>query len=170
MGMASNGNNRSIGSFAGVPVDYVKKMDFTLQYGRDFDQLDFDTAAEVAIINKNTAESLFGVGGYPIGEKVTYSSKEYTVIGMLSDSSIMGQVYIPITTYWQRIAGKKDISAITIKLAAEENNTLWQGRVNYFLLRKYNVKHLDLAGFSLSSTAAIGNVLESTMAIFSIFL
>jgi len=170
MGQATNGNNRSMGSFAGVSIDYVRKMGLTLEYGRNFDQLDFDTAAEVAIINKNTSDSLFGAGNYPIGQEITYNNKEYTVIGMLSDSGIMGQVYIPLATYWQRISGNQDITAITVKLAAEEDNDLWQGRLNYFLLRKYNVSHLDLAGFSLSSTAAIGNVLESTMAIFSIFL
>lgn len=170
LGMVKNDNNVSMGAFAGVPIDYVKKMDLTLEYGRDFDQSDFDTAAEVAIINKNTAESLFGANSYPIGEVITYNNKDYTVIGMLSDSSIMGQVYIPLATYWQRISGNQNISAITVKLAADADNTLWQGRINYFLLRKYNVAHLDLAGFSLSSTAAIGNVLDSTMAIFSVFL
>jgi putative ABC transport system permease protein len=83
---------------------------------------------------------------------------------------MFGQVYVPITTYWQRIAGNQDIGAITIKLAAEEDNTLWQARIQYFLLRKYNIKHLDLAGFTLSSTAAIGNEISSAMAIFNILL
>jgi len=170
MGMARNGNNSSMGAFAGVPIDYVRKMGLTLEYGRNFDQIDFDTAAEVAIINKNTSESLFGVGSYPIGEKVTYNNKDYTVIGMLSDSNIMGQVLIPLATYRQKVSGNRNITAITVKLAADADNTLWQGRINYFLLRKFDTKHLDLAGFSLSSTAAIGNVLESTMAIFTVFL
>jgi putative ABC transport system permease protein len=144
-------------------------MEMTIELGSDFNQSDFDNASEVAIVNKNVIESLFRTTN-PIGQKISYNNKEYTVIGTLEDSSIMGMVFIPITTYWQRISGNTDISAIMIKLPAEENNALWIARVEYFLLRKYNVQHLDLAGFSLSSTASIGDTLDSTMAIFSIFL
>jgi hypothetical protein len=121
MGAISYNNNVSMGSFAGVPIDYIQKMGFSLNLGSDFNQSDFDTASEVAIVNKNVIESLFPTS-YPLGEKITYNNKEYTIIGTLEDSSIFGMVFIPITTYWQRISGNTDISAITIKLSAEEDN------------------------------------------------
>lgn len=169
MGMLSADNSSTFASFAGSPIDIISKMDLTMDYGSDFSQENFDKAESVAIVNKNVVETLFN-NAYSLGEKVTYNGKEYTIIGVLKDSSMFGQVYIPITTYWQRIAGNTNIDAITIKLAAEEDNALWQARIQYFLLRKYNVKHLDLAGFSLSSTAAIGDAIDSSMAIFNILL
>ena len=101
---------------------------------------------------------------------MTVNNKDYTIIGVLEDASIIGMVHIPLDTYRQRVAGNKDITAITVKLDANANNTERQGKIQYFLLRKYNVKHLDLAGFSLSSTAAVGDAIDSTMAIFNIFL
>jgi putative ABC transport system permease protein len=169
MGAVSYGDNVSYSSFAGVPLDYIQKMGMSINLGSDFNQSDFDTAAEVAIVNKNIVDALFRTT-FPIGSKITYNNKEYTIIGTLEDSSIMGMVFIPMTTYWQRITGNTNISAITIKLKAEENNTQRQGKINYFLLRKYGVKHLDLAGFSLNSTAAIGDVIDSTMAVFNLLL
>jgi putative ABC transport system permease protein len=169
MGQASYGNNNTTSSFAGVPLDYLTKMDLSIAQGREFDQLDFDTNSEVAIVNKNIVDTLF-TNKNPLGEKITVNNKEYTIIGVLSDASIMGQIFIPIQTYWQKVAGKKNISAITIKLDAEANNAEWQAKIQYFLLRKFNVKHLDLAGFSLSSSAAAGDVVGSMMTMMNIFL
>jgi hypothetical protein len=123
----------------------------------------------VAIVNKNIIEDLFRTTP-PIGERVTYNNKEYTIIGTIEDSSMIGMVFIPITTYQQRITGKSEISNITVKLPAEESNSTRMNRLNYFLLRKYNIKHLDLAGFSLSSTVAAGNTIDDIMKTFSIFL
>jgi putative ABC transport system permease protein len=172
MGSAGYDGNITMSSFAGVPADYLKKMGLSLEYGRDFDQLDFDNATEVAIVNKNIIEMLFTrtTTKNPLGEKITINNKEYTIIGTLSDSSIMGQIFIPLQTYWQKVAGNKNISEITIKLDTEANNTEWQAKIQYFLLRKFNVKHLDLAGFSLSSTAAAGDIVGSMMTMMNIFL
>ncbi len=162
-------NNSAISSFAGVPIDYLEKMAFTLDGGDNFRQSDFDNVESVAVVNKNVVDSLFPAGG-ALGHKITYNGKEYTIIGTLSDASIFGMVYIPITTYQQKISGNTDLSAITVRLNAEDNNPLWQARIQYFLLRKYNVKHLDLAGFSLQTTASMGDVIENSMAIFSILM
>ena len=171
MGQVSNseGTSSTFTSFAGVPMWYIEKMDFTIDYGRDFNEFDFSSASEVAIINKNVIDSLFN-GRNALGEKISVNNKEYTVVGVLEDASIMGMTYIPLDTYWQRVAGNKDITAITVKLDANADNALWQAKIQYFLLRKYNVKHLDLAWFTLSSTAAVGDAIDATMAIFNIFL
>lgn len=169
LGQVSYGNNSSMSSFAWVPLDYLQKMALTLEEGDSFNQSDFDNVEMVAIVNKNVVDSLFPAGN-ALGQKITYNNRDYTIIGTLSDASILWMVYIPITTYWQKVAGNRDISAITVRLSAEANNAERTARVQYFLLRKYNVKHLDLAGFSLSSTAAVGDVIDSAMAIFSILL
>jgi putative ABC transport system permease protein len=169
LGSVSNGDNSAMASFAGVPMDYLQKMQSSFEQGENFNQSDFDNASDVAVINKNVVESLF-TNKNPLGEKITVSNRDYTVIGVLDESSILGMIYIPLTTYQKRVAGNSDISAITIKLGVEENNALRQAKIQYFLLRKYNVKHLDLAGFSLSSTAAIGDVIDSMMSMFTVLL
>jgi putative ABC transport system permease protein len=173
MGSVSKPNSKetsnSMGMLMGVPLGYVSKMGLTLEYGRDLDQFDFDSTSEVAVVNQNVVESLFNKK-YSLGEKIVVNSKEYTIVGVLEDASIMDQVLIPLTTYWQRVAGNTNLSNITIKLATEENNAERQAKIQYFLLRKYNVKHLDLAGFSLSSTAAIGDTIDTMMGMFNLLL
>ncbi|MDR3169384.1 MAG: ABC transporter permease [Candidatus Peribacteria bacterium] len=144
MGQIKYGNTSEMSSFAGVPIDYIQKMGLSLNLGSNFNQSDVDNGAEVIVINKNIADRLFP-NTNPIGQKVSYNNREYTVIGTLKDASVFGMVFIPITTYRQKVAGNTKISAITIKLPAEANNALRIARVQYFLLRKYNVSHLDLA-------------------------
>lgn len=169
IGQVQYGSKSSMSSFAGVPIDYLDKVDFTIDRWDTFYQSDFDNAEMVAIINKNVVDALFPTGN-PIWEKITYNSKEYTIIWTLEDASIIGMTYIPITTYWQKIAWNQDISALTVTLKAEDNNKLWQWRIEYFLLRKYGVSHLDLAGFTISSTASVGDTIANSMMIFTVLL
>jgi hypothetical protein len=79
MGQVSNDDNSAMSSFAGVPMEYITKMGLTLDLGRLFDETDFSTTAEVAVVNKNVVDSLFP-NTYAIGQKITVNNKEYTVI------------------------------------------------------------------------------------------
>ena len=56
---SSDGNSSTMSSFAGVPMGYIEKMGLTVEFGRDFDALDFSSASEVAVVNKNVVDSLF---------------------------------------------------------------------------------------------------------------
>jgi hypothetical protein len=39
----------------------------------------------------------------------------------------------------------------------------WMNKIKYFLMRKYNVKHIDLAGFTVTSLSAIGDAIDKAM-------
>jgi hypothetical protein len=36
-------------------------------------------------------------------------------------------------------------------------------KIKYFLMRKYKVSHIDLAGFSVTSLSAIGDAIDKAM-------
>ena len=81
-----------------------------------------------------------------------------------------GQVYIPITTYQQKINSSTKISSITVILAYDDDVDEWMNRIKYFLMRKYNISHIDLAGFSVTSLSAIGDAIDNAMSIFTYLL
>jgi hypothetical protein len=66
-----------------------------------------------------------------------------------------GQVFIPVTTYQQKISSSSKISSITVILSYDDDVDLWMNRIKYFLVRKYNISHIDLAGFSVTSLSAV---------------
>ena len=155
--------------FLWVPIDYIDKMSLDWNYGSQFSESNFDKNEDVAIVNKNIVDDLFD-GDYPIWEYVYYSSRKFKVIWVLDEESMFGQVFIPITTYQQKINSSSKISSITVILSYDDDVDLWMNRIKYFLMRKYNISHIDLAGFSVTSLSAIGDAIDNAMSIFTYLL
>ena len=83
---------------------------------------------------------------------------------------MFGQVFIPITTYQQKVDSSAKISSITVILSYDDNVDEWMNKIKYFLMRKYNISHIDLAGFSVTSLSAIGDAIDDAMSIFTYLL
>ena len=155
--------------FAWVPENYIEAMSYEWSYWSQFSNSNFSNAEDVAIINKNVVDSLFN-STYPIWEYIYYNSKKFRVIWILNEESTFGQVFIPITTYQQKIDTVTKVSSITVVLWYEDDVDVWENRLKYFLSRKYNVEHIDLAWFSISSMSAIWDAIDSAMSIFTYLL
>ena len=155
--------------FAWVPENYIEAMSYEWSYWSQFSNSNFSNAEDVAIINKNVVDSLFN-STYPIWEYVYYNNKKFRVIWILNEESTFGQVFIPITTYQQKIDTVTKVSSITVVLWYEDDVDVWENRLKYFLSRKYNVEHIDLAWFSISSMSAIWDAIDSAMSIFTYLL
>ena len=155
--------------FLWVPIDYIEKMWLDWNYWSEFSESNFDKNEDVAIVNKNIVDDLFD-WGYAIWEYVYYNSRKFRVIWVLDEESMFGQVFIPITTYQQKINSSAKISSITIILSYDDDVDLWMNRIKYFLMRKYNISHIDLAGFSVTSLSAIGDAIDNAMSIFTYLL
>ena len=120
-------------------------------------------------MNKNIVDDLFDEG-YAIWEYVYYNSRKFKVIWVLDEESMFGQVFIPITTYQQKINSSTKISSITVILWYDDDVDEWMNKIKYFLMRKYNISHIDLAWFSVSSLSAIGDAIDNAMSIFTYLL
>ena len=155
--------------FMWVPIDYIEKMGLDWNYWSEFSQSNFDKNENVAIVNKNIVDDLLDES-YPIWEYVYYNNRKFKVIWVLDEENMFGQVFIPITTYQQKVDSSAKISSITVILSYDDNVDEWMNKIKYFLMRKYNISHIDLAGFSVSSLSAIGDVIDDTMSIFTYLL
>ena len=155
--------------FLWVPIDYIDKMSLDWNYGSQFSESNYDKNEDVAIVNKNIVDDLFD-GNYAIWKYVYYNSRKFKVIWVLDEESMFGQVFIPVTTYQQKINSSAKISSITVILWYDDDVDLWMNRIKYFLMRKYNISHIDLAGFSVTSLSAIGDAIDNAMSIFTYLL
>ena len=156
--------------FLWVPIDYIEKMALDRNYGSKFSQANMDKNEDVAIVNKNVVDELLDEYNYPIWEYVYYNNRKFKVIWVLDEESIFWQVYIPITTYQQKVDTSTKISSITVILSYDDNVDEWMNNIKYFLMRKYNVSHIDLAWFSVTSLSAIGDAIDNAMSIFTYLL
>ena len=155
--------------FMWVPIDYIDKMSLDWKYGDKFSQKNMERNEDVAIINKNTITYLYD-DVEPVWEYIYYNNRKYKIIWVLDEESIFGQVFIPITTYQQKVDSSTKIWSITVILSYDDDVDEWMNKIKYFLMRKYNVSHIDLAGFNVSSLSAIWDAIDKAMWIFTYLL
>ena len=162
-------NDNAMWQFLWVPIDYIDKMSLDRDYWSKFSQSNFDRNEDVVIVNKNVVDELFD-DVYPIWEYLYYNNRKFKVIWVLNEESIFGQAFIPITTYQQKVDASTKISSITVILSYDDNVDERMNKIKYFLMRKYNISHIDLAGFSVSSLSAIWDAIDDAMSIFTYLL
>ena len=112
----SAGNNRFSGETYGIDSAFFRVNGYTVTYGRDFDQRDYDSFRKVAIVDRKAASALFGLE-LPIGKVLEIKGEPFTVVGvaelankfepaissyndyyMYADTSA-GAIFIPSTTW-----------------------------------------------------------------------
>ncbi len=162
-------SDSAMGQFLWVPIDYFDKMALDWNYWDKFSERNITKNEDVAIVNKNAVDELFD-DVYPIWEYVYYNNRKFRIIWVLEEESIFSQVFIPITTYQQKVDNSTKIWSITVILWYDDDVDEWMNKIKYFLMRKYNVKHIDLAGFTVTSLSAIGDAIDKAMWIFTYLL
>ena len=162
-------DDSAIGQILGVPIDYFDKMSLDRNYWDKFSEKNMAWNENVVIINKNAVDQLFD-DVYPIWEYIYYNNKKFKVIWVLNEENIFGQFFIPISTYQQKVDSSTKIWSITIILGYDDDVDEWMNKIKYFLMRKYNVKHIDLAWFSVTSLSAIWDAIDKAMWIFTYLL
>ena len=156
--------------FLWVPADYLEKLALDLKYWSLITQRNMDNSESVAVINKNAKDELYDDIDNVLGEYIYFNNKKFRIIWVLDEESIFSQVYIPISTYRNQVNWNHKIWSITAVLSYDDDANAWVNRIKYFLMRKYNVSHIDLAGFSVTSLSAISDAIDKAMWIFTYLL
>ena len=75
------GSNRFSGETYGIDAAFFRVCGYTVTYGREFNQADYDTFRKVAILDRKAAAALFGVE-LPIGKVLEIKGEPFTVVGV----------------------------------------------------------------------------------------
>jgi putative ABC transport system permease protein len=121
-----------------------------LDRGRFFDKIEEQQIAQVAVLGSGIPEKLFGKSN-PLGANFKINGSSFQVIGVLqSKGSFLGfnydeNVYIPITTMANRLAGKRSPNGIVIdylELSAQNSASIRAAafQVTNILTRRHGQK------------------------------
>ncbi|HET9160292.1 MAG TPA: MacB family efflux pump subunit [Caulobacteraceae bacterium] len=167
------GNLEANGSIAGVAASFFRVQGTKLASGRVFDADDVKSAAQVVVIDDNTAKKLFE-GVDPLGKVLLMGTVPARIIGVAAKpEGLQGlavgdslQVYVPYTTVMQRMVQQPDVRQVTVKLidgapaaGAEEAIT-----------RLLTTRHGGKTDFFLITSEEIANGVGRITAIFSVLL
>ena len=93
------GNSSFNGSIYGGDSHFLSVEGYAVNYGRGFIDSDFTTCCKVALLDANTARSLFQ-GLNPIGGTVEIQGEPFVVVGVISQKSTSEPVINSVSDYY----------------------------------------------------------------------
>ena len=135
----SAGSNRFSGETYGIDSAFFRVSGYTVTYGRDFDQRDYDSFRKVVILDRKAAAALFGLE-LPIGKVLEIKGEPFTVVGiaeltnkfepaisnyndyyMYADTSA-GAIFIP-STVWPMVFYFDEPQNVAVKATSTDTMT-----------------------------------------------
>ncbi|MBB1116266.1 MacB family efflux pump subunit [Stenotrophomonas sp. W1S232] len=156
------GNKAANAQVNGVGEQFFRVKGVTLVSGRLFDADDVRAMAQVAVIDENTRNQLFGSED-PIGQVLLLGNVPARVIGVAKRQS-MGfggstnlSVWAPHTTVMGRMLGQAHINSITVRVRDEIPMPAAQSAMTKLLTLRHGKQD-----FFLNNTAEIRDTIESS--------
>ncbi|OQY36202.1 MAG: hypothetical protein B6I38_00170 [Anaerolineaceae bacterium 4572_5.1] len=171
-------------SILGTTADFPSVRDMNVEQGRYFNQLEVDRTTKIAVLGHSLAEELFGSQD-PIGQTVTVGTTRLTVVGVMEEKGLVGDVdydarlYTPLTIVLEkmmdnrfaRFMGNKvrmiyvEVDSETVN--AENGKTLDDVifQIQLLLAKRHEVS-LEEADFNVTTQQDIIGAQESTTAAF----
>ena len=82
----SAGGNHFSGETYGIDDTFFQVSGYTVTYGRDFSQTDYDNFRKVVIVDRKAAAALFGTA-LPIGRVLEIKGEPFTVVGVVEPTT-----------------------------------------------------------------------------------
>lgn len=155
----------------GVPENWFTLNEKKLAEWTFFTKENYEKKNFVAIVNDGFKNSFFKKGS-PIGKKFIYNKKEFTIVWVLAkeEYSRWVQAYIPDTTVMDRVTHKSVVDSFDVLLSPDDDNRLWQNRLSYLLLKRYNKTSMSNAGFKIESFADMVEQMKKSLQGMKMFL
>jgi putative ABC transport system permease protein len=164
-------------SILGTTADFLSVRDMNIAEGRYFTATDVESKKKVAVLGYTLAQELFGDTD-PIGQMVTVDSTKLTVIGVLEEKGLVGEVdydsriYTPITVVFQKftfsmfarfMGDSVRMIYVEIEPDAKMDNVITQ--IELLLAKRHDVT-LDSLDFTITTQQEIISAQESTTSAF----
>ncbi len=164
-------------SILGTTPDFPGVRNIDVGQGRYFTAREVERTAKVAVLGYGLAQELFG-GADPIGQTVTAGTTRLTVIGVMQERGIVGnvdfdyQLYTPVTVIFQRflpsqfarfMGDRVRVIYIELEQGAAVDDAILQ--IELLLARRHDVS-LQEAGFTVTTQQDVIDAREATTASF----
>ncbi len=180
-GLGRIGNVAVSLQMSGVGAGYLDAKALTLTSGRFVDATDVATAAQVAVIDANTAAALFPAGGDPLGQVVLFGRIPARIVGVVSsDQRGFGGAqnliaYLPYTTVQARITGDGTLRSIILRVDDDAPMDLAEQAVIDFLTQRHRARdffiiNTDEIRQTITSTTDTMTLLVAAIAVISLIV
>lgn len=150
-------------SVTGVNQQYFRVYDYEMDEGRSFDSDEVRKISQVAVIDPNTRERLFGETGTALGKVIILGSVPCRVIGVTKEKqSFFGNsdslnIWVPYTTAMHRMLGQSYLASITVRVNDGAPMQAAEQGIENMLTRRHGLKD-----FFIMNTDTIRKTVEST--------
>ena len=163
----------------GVGAQYFAAKGTSLQTGRLFDEQAITERAQEAVIDQNTANTLFGSPDRALGKVVLIGSVPARVIGVTApqQGGFGGNqnlsVFLPYTTVQTRIIGSQSLRSITVRVADDVSSALAEQAVSDLLTQRHGIKdffvlNTDDIRRTITATTQTMTILIAVIAVISL--
>ncbi len=166
----------------GVGSKYFEVKGSKLIAGRFFDDTGVMAMEQDAVIDENTAKTLFGGNaGAAIGEVILVGSVPSRVIGVISSqqggfgSSDNLSIYMPYTSVQTRFTGDQSLRSITLRISDDADTSVAEQAVTSFLTGRHGTKdffvlNTDDIRQTITSTTQTMTLLIGAIAVISLIV
>ena len=175
------GSENTSSTVIGTYPAYETVRNSAVETGTWFTDNDLTGRKRVAVIGYQVEQDLF-VGADALGQKFKIAGVSFTVIGIMPDkgnsgfASPNGNVFVPLTTYQQRLAaqtsssGEQTVQSISIQGATKEGVTDLQNRITELLSVRHKKPTPDEYDFNVQNQADLLSSVNQITTILTLFL
>ena len=162
----------------GVTPDYATVRNISVADGSFVTPAHISANSEVAVVSASVARELFGARN-PIGERIRISGRQFTVVGMLVDSSatffgFSNQVFVPITTAYYRLSYERTtqgaIIVNSIDAEAISREAIDDAKLEIASILRLRHRITDRNDFQISTLQELLDTLNQIITVMVIFL
>jgi macrolide transport system ATP-binding/permease protein len=146
--------NNTNNAVTGTNQDYIHASNYEIDYGRNFNQADLDSAKKVCIIGAETATTLFEQTP-AVGETIKIKGRAFEVIGVLKAKGQGGWMnpdeiaLIPYTTAMKKMFGVRHLRAIYVSVTNREIMNDKEKELSNLLLSRHHIINEEEADFHI---------------------
>jgi macrolide transport system ATP-binding/permease protein len=164
----------------GVGGDYFTVGAFTQSAGTVFGSAALAQRDQVAVIDRNAADTFFTDGSDPVGQTILLDRVPMRVIGVVqpagtSFGSQSPRVYVPYTTAATRLTGRTTLDSISVRVADTFDMALAEQLITDLMLQRHGVQDFFLVNSdtirnTITSTAQTLSLLVAAIAVISLLV
>lgn len=172
-------------NFLGTDHYYNDVVDFSMSFGRFFEQQEEAGNANVVVLGSYVAETLFSQSGIdPIGQviKVRSSSQKEAggvplrVIGVVGERGSAffqnqdDQIFVPLEIGQKQLLGIRYLQAVNVRVNASENLDATRDQIKQLLNERHKIKTDEQADFTVRNLADAVELLSTITNALRLFL
>lgn len=163
-------------SIVGTVPNYLQVRNVQIDTGSFITDQNVLSRSRVAVLGPTVRDDLFGAGSDPIGQSVRINNIDFKVVGVTVTKGGTGfgsqdnQIYVPISTAQQFLAGDTYVTTISVEAQDQQSMASVQQQISALLLERHNISDPTKADFQDLNQQDLASAASSVTGTFTTLL